>query len=121
MVIHKTFADFVLFLYVHRAHADGEFHESEVKVVKEKMKKLFPNESDHDHKLKETMALYLDFNKKQLHTLFRDTFRHFSEVKFPVKYHIYTDLYEIINADGKIDDSETDALNSLKEIIDVSH
>ncbi|QOI98214.1 MAG: TerB family tellurite resistance protein [Flammeovirgaceae bacterium] len=121
MVIHKTFADFVLFLYVHMAHADGEFHETEVKVVKEKMKKLYPNESDYDKKLKEAMTLYIDFDKNQLRTLFRDTFKHFSEVKFPVKYHIYTDLYDIINADGKIDESETDALTTLKEIIDVSH
>ncbi len=121
MVIHKSFADFVLFLYVHMAHADGEFHPTEVHVVKEKMKKLFPNETDYDKMLKETMELYLDFDKKQLRTLFRDTFKHFSEIKFPVKYHIYTDLYEIINADGKVDESETEALDTLKEIINISH
>ncbi|MFN3840848.1 MAG: TerB family tellurite resistance protein [Cyclobacteriaceae bacterium] len=121
MVIHKNFADFVLFLYIHMAHADGEFHETEVEVVKEKMKKLFPMESDYDKKLKEAQMLYLDFDKRQLRTLFQDTFKHFSDVKFPVKYHIYTDLYDIINADGKIDETETEALNSLKEIIEVSH
>jgi uncharacterized tellurite resistance protein B-like protein len=121
MVVHKTFSDFVLFLYVHMAHVDGEFHETEMKVVREKMKKLYPRETDLEAKLKEAMILYSDFDKSKLHQLFRDTFRHFSAVRFPVKYHIYTDLYEIINADGKIDEKETIALQELKEIIDLSN
>jgi uncharacterized tellurite resistance protein B-like protein len=30
-------------------------------------------------------------------------------------------MYDIINADGKVDESETKALNALKEIIDISN
>ncbi len=121
MVIHQNFADFVLFLYIHMAHADSEFHDSELTVVKEKMKKLYPKDTDYDAKLREVLAQYQDFDKSKLRTLFRDTFRHFTNIRFPVKYHIYTDLYEIINADGKIDESETKALQELKEIIELSN
>ncbi|MCX7637940.1 MAG: TerB family tellurite resistance protein [Cyclobacteriaceae bacterium] len=121
MVIHKSFADFVLFLYVHMAHADSEFHETEMAMVREKMKKLYPQGTDYEAKLKEALILYQDFDKSKLHTLFKDTFRHFSDVRFSVKYHVYTDLHEIINADGKVDESETAALQELKEIIDLSH
>jgi len=121
MVIHTNFADFALFLYVHIAHADKEFHEAELAMVKEKMKKLYPKGTDLEAKLKEALILYQDFDKTKLHTLFRDTFRHFSDVRFPVKYHLYTDLYEIINADGKVDESETAALQELKYIIELSN
>ena len=36
MVIHKTFSDFVLYLYVHMAFADGAMHPDEERVILEK-------------------------------------------------------------------------------------
>ena len=119
MVIHKSFADFVLFLYVHMAFADGEFHPDEVNVVKAKIKKIYPNANEHEQKLKDTMEQYNAFDKANLTELFKDTFAHFNHVKFSQKYKVYTDMYDIINADGTIDESETEALDSLKKIIDL--
>ncbi len=119
MVIHKSFADFVLFLYVHMAFADGEFHPDEVGVVKAKIKKIFPNTGEHEQKLKDAMEEYSAFDKANLNELFKDTFAHFNHVKFSQKYKVYTDMYDIINADGTIDESETEALDSLKKIIDL--
>ena len=119
MVIHKSFADFVLFLYVHMAFADGEFHPDEVSVVKAKIKKIFPNAAEHEQKLKDAMEQYSAYDKTKLTDLFKATFAHFSNVKFSQKYKVYTDMYDIINADGTIDESETAALESLKKIIDL--
>jgi uncharacterized tellurite resistance protein B-like protein len=121
MVIHSNFADFVLFLYVHMAHADGECHELEEGVIREKMHKLYPREQDFDQRLDAAMKQYHDFDKGQLRLLFRDTFQQFTNVKFSQKYKVYTDMYDIINADGRIDERETHALTMLKEIIDISH
>ena len=121
MVIHDTFKDFVLFLYVHMAHADGEFHESEVRLVRDKMEKLFhPDEVNIDAKLKEAIKQYESFDKTKLKVLFRDTFDHFNTIKFAQKYKVYSDMYDIIHADGRIDESETKALQELKEIIDIN-
>jgi len=103
------------------AHADGVFHELEISLVRDKMVKLFhPEEVDLDVKLGEAIKQYNTFDKNQLRILFRDTFDHFINVKFAQKYKVYIDMYDIINADGKIDESETKALNELKEIIDIS-
>jgi len=121
MVIHSNFADFVLFLYVHMAHADGEYHDLEMGVIKEKMHKLYPKEINMDERLGAALKQYIEFDKGQLKLLFRDTFHHFTNVKFAQKYRVYTDMYDIINADGKIDDRETNALSMLKEVIDLSH
>lgn len=121
MVIHNSFKDFVLFLYVHMAHADGEFHESEVTLVRNKMVKLFhPEEVDIDAKLEEALKQYDSFDKSKLKVLFRDSFDHFTQVKFAQKYKVYSDMYDIIHADGRIDESETKALQELKEIIDIN-
>ena len=71
-------------------------------------------------KLEEAICQYNDFKKSDLNTLFHDTFGHFRQVKFAQKYKVYTDLYDIIMADGKVVDAETKALKELKEIIDIN-
>ena len=119
MVIHNSFADFVLFLYVHMAHADGDLHVTEVKVIKEKMAKLFPGENV-DKKFAAALAEYNAFDKKNLNKLFHASFAHFDTIKFAQKYRVYGDMYDIIYADGKVLESETKALEELKDIIDIN-
>lgn len=119
MIIHTSFADFVLFLYVHMAHADGDFHATEKGVVLEKMAKIFPRESNYERKFNDAVTQYRSIDHGQITSIIRDTFKHFDQVKFQQKYKVYTDMYDIINADGKIDESETKALDELKQIIDI--
>lgn len=119
MVIHNSFADFVLFLYVHMAHADGDLHVTEVKVIKEKMNKLFPGE-DVDKKFVSALEEYNAFNKQNLNKLFHASFAHFDTIKFAQKYRVYGDMYDIIYADGKVMESEKRALDELKDIIDIN-
>lgn len=119
MVIHNSFADFVLFLYIHMAHADGDLHVTEVKVIKEKMAKLFPGENV-DTKFASALDEYNAFDKKNLNKLFHASFAHFDTIKFAQKYRVYGDMYDIIYADGKVLESETKALEELKDIIDIN-
>src|SRR5687768_9001625 len=120
MVIHDNFADFVLFLYVHMAHADGDLHVTEVKVIKEKMAKLYPGITNVDAKFTEALDKYDSFDKQQLNKLFHASFAHFNTIKFAQKYHVYGDMYDIIYADGKVEESEKRALDELKDIIDIN-
>jgi uncharacterized tellurite resistance protein B-like protein len=119
MVVHKTFADFVLFLYVHMAYADGEYHPKEHEVIISKVPKLFPEETNAESLVKRAEEQYRGTDKSKVGLIIRESFRHFSSVKFSQKYKIYTDMYDIIHADGKVDESETMALNELKEIIEM--
>jgi len=119
MVIHEHFADFVLFLYIHMSHADNDYHPQEMEVIRGKMARIFPQESDPEKKLYGAIRAYNNFDKALIGELIRDTFAHFSHVKFSQKYKIYADMYDIINADGKIDASETEALDALKKVIDM--
>jgi uncharacterized tellurite resistance protein B-like protein len=119
MVIHDTFADFVLFLYVHMAHADGELHVTEVKVIKEKMAKLYHGENI-DKKFTAALDEYNAFDKSNLNKLFHGSFAHFNTVKFAQKYRVYGDMYDIIYADGKVEESEQRAIDELKDIIDIN-
>jgi uncharacterized tellurite resistance protein B-like protein len=119
MVIHDNFADFVLFLYIHMAHADGVYHPAEKDVIAERIPKLFPNETDITGRLARAEKQYDAVDKAQIETIIKDTFKHFNSVKFAQKYKVYTDMYDIIHADGKVEESETRALNQLKDIIEM--
>ncbi len=120
MILHTSFADFVLFLYVHMAHSDGDYHDAEKKVILEKMSKIFPKEMDHTHKLEVSVKEYRALESSKIASVITDSFKHFDKVKFTQKYKVYTDMYDIINADGVIDESETKALEELKKIIDIN-
>ena len=120
MVVHKSFADFVLFLYVHMAHADGALDDTEKKVVLEKMSKLFPGESEHHKRFSQAVIEYQKFDQTKVTEIIRATFGQFRDIKFTQKYKVYSDMYDIINADGKIEKSEMKALDELKQIINMA-
>src|SRR5258708_20507639 len=98
MVIHTTFADFVLFLYIHMAYADGFFHHTEKELILEKMSKLFPSESDPRTKLERAEKDYLHLDSEKVSSIIYDSFMHFNQVKFPHKYKAYTDMFYIVHA-----------------------
>jgi uncharacterized tellurite resistance protein B-like protein len=104
------------------AHADGEFHIEENKVILEKMNKLYPpGSTDLREKLSTTVNQYKNVDAAAIPKLISQTFKHFDKVKFTQKYKIYADMYDIINADGKVDESETAAMETLKEIIEMGN
>jgi len=120
MVLHSQFQDFILFLYVHMAISDGTLHSSEEQVILNKMTKLFPNENDLKKKLQLAVTEYKSLDSVMIMDVIKESFKHFDKVTFAQKYKVYADMYDIVNADGKVEESEKYALTSLKEIIDMN-
>lgn len=120
MVLHSQFQDFILFLYVHMAMADGSLHSSEELVILNKMSKLFPNETDLKGKLQMAIKEYRSVDPALTSNVIRESFLFFDKVTFAQKYKVYADMYDIVNADGKVEESEKHALDGLKEIIDMN-
>jgi uncharacterized tellurite resistance protein B-like protein len=116
MILHSSFPDFILFLYVHMSHADSSYDPLEMAAIKRKMSELYPEGTDIEKKLYRTIREYNSFDKLKLNDLFRETLGKFS-LDIPKNNTVYTDLYEIMQADGKIDQSETKVLETLKQII----
>ncbi len=119
MNFHESFSDFILFLYIHLALADGTLNPEEEIVILDKLTKLFPQEGNPKKKFDQAVASYKKFDSSTLDEFVRHSFRHFSHVKFAQRYKVYTDMYDIIHADGKVDESETNAINELKKVIDL--
>lgn len=117
MILHATFSDFILFLFVHISHADNNYDPVEIATIKAKMVHLFSEGTDVEKKLYRAIREYHAFDKTELRNLFEDTFQHFSGQK-QVGTNLYADLYEIVQADGKVDQAEAKELEILKGIID---
>jgi hypothetical protein len=102
------------------AMCDGSMHENEELVILDKMSKIFPAEADPKKKLMDAIAEYKSIDPALVNTVIRDSFKFFDQVKFAVKYKIYTDMYDVVNADGRVEESERKALDSLRNIIDMN-
>lgn len=117
MVIHGNFRDFGLFLMIHIAHVDGSLHEQEELVVRQKLAVFFPEQQDPVRKFHEALEQYRGIRQEMIPVLIRETFKHFSAVRFAEKYKVYTNLFDIINADGRVDVAESQALKQLRELM----
>jgi uncharacterized tellurite resistance protein B-like protein len=119
MVIHSTFKDFILFLYVHISRADEVYDPNEMATIKKKISELLNKDADIERKLYQAIREYNTFDKAHLTTLFKSSFKHFSKDALALNSNFYNDLNEIALADGKVEDAETKALGMLREIIDM--
>jgi uncharacterized tellurite resistance protein B-like protein len=115
MLLHSSFPDFVLFLYVHMSQADKNYDPNELAVIKSKMSRLFPEGTDLEQKLYSTIRQYNSFDKSKLEAVIKDSIKHFNKNGFE---HVYSDIQDIIGADGQVDTSEARALAALKQIIE---
>lgn len=120
MVIHNSFPDFLLFLYVHMSEADHNYDPAEIALIKKKMLDLFPKGTDLEQKLYRTIRDYNDFDKSKLDALFKDTFERFRGANPELRETLFKNIQEIASADGAINSSESQALETLKRIIEVS-
>ena len=116
MVIHNSFPDFVLFLYVHMALTDGDIHEIEENVILRKLNSLYPPHTDRSLVLNKALADYRQTDPTIIQSIIKDSLSHFEEVKRNADK-ILNDMFDIINADGHVDEFELETLNSLRNMI----
>jgi len=117
MAVHQSFPDFILFVYVHLSNVDDNYDPKELATIKDKMKNLFPEDTDLEKKLYQAIREYNAFDKTKLDTFIYDSAKHFKNEK--TNQQVFESFHEIVKADGKIDQNEAKALDTLKQIIGV--
>ena len=120
MVIHSTFADFVLFLYVHIAHSDESYDPSEIGTIKTKMVNLFPAGTDLEKKLYQAIREYNAFDHARIDELIRATIAHFHDDDQTRRTKLFADVKAIMEADGKVLPTEREAFETIRRIIEVA-
>jgi len=116
--IFEDFNHFTLFLYIYMAYADGSVDRTEVKVIKEKVQKLFPEGAEVDEIFADAKRNYESFTDEEVDKIINSNFQKHRDKSFTYKYKIFSELYEIIIADGIVDARENQSLQKLKDIIE---
>jgi uncharacterized tellurite resistance protein B-like protein len=112
----STFNEFAAFLFLHVARTDGSFHDTESHQVKQKIARLFP-EQDAQEMIRKTLEHYQQVKQEEIAHFIRESFAQFRNESFASKYNMFTDLYDIVNSDGKIEEAETAVLNQIRDLI----
>ena len=113
----ESYKDYIIFLYVHIAFADGSIQDEEKELIEKKLSRYFDSKDEIDEKL-EAMLLDYQSNTEPIDSIIKRTVKKYSNIEFFKKYRIFKDLYEIIECDGVIHSTETQALKKLESIID---
>lgn len=117
MVVHQSFSDFLLFLYVHMSNADNQYEPAELKAIQGKMQALFPEGTDLEKKLYAALRSYHQFDKAKIPGLIEESVHFFSEQEDLPVHQITTDLQEIINADGTVHKDELHVLDAFTRLL----
>ncbi|CAN5325551.1 hypothetical protein BH09BAC3_BH09BAC3_12630 [soil metagenome] len=113
----NSIEDFTLLLLFHMASVDGSLHPNERDTILERMKELFPGDESINGKLLALESQYAKLGDAKAEALLKDSAKKFSEINQAMKTAIYSALFDIINANGKVNYEETQALKIYKELL----
>ncbi len=110
----ESLDDFVLFVFLHMGHVDGSLHPTEKDTILEKMRTLFPTHSGLEEKFRLMESEYIKLGSEAAEVLIKSGSQSYSEIDRQKRIEIYTTLFDIINANGKVNSEETQTLRLLR-------
>ncbi|MEJ0057428.1 MAG: TerB family tellurite resistance protein [Bacteroidota bacterium] len=111
----NTIEDFTLLLLFHMAHVDGSIHPNERDTILERMRNLFPNDPSIDQKAMSIEREYSSLGDMRAEILLKESMLKFNNADAGTKKEIYSALFDIINANGKVNQEETQVLRLFKD------
>ncbi|MCC5921304.1 MAG: TerB family tellurite resistance protein [Cyclobacteriaceae bacterium] len=113
----NNYNEFLLFLYIHISESDFTAQRKEVELILEKMEFIFSENEDHYDIFMNMRENYEKLNFEEVEKVIMQTYDRYKLQYDKMSDKIFKDLYEIVLADGHVDQFETKALNRLKELI----
>jgi len=105
---------FTLFLFLHMGRVDGSLHPNERDTIIEKMNELFPSHPLEDADLLDMEQQYTKLKYGVAESLLKEGLSRFSGEDAIKRKEIYTALFDIINANGRVNEEEKQTLQIFK-------
>jgi uncharacterized tellurite resistance protein B-like protein len=105
---------FTLFLLLHMGRVDGSLHPNERDTIVEKMNELFPAEPFDESALEEMEQQYAQLKYGAADSLLQEGMKRFSGEDPIKRKEIYAALFDIINANGRVNQEEKQTLQIFK-------
>jgi uncharacterized tellurite resistance protein B-like protein len=109
----ETIEDFSLLLLLHMAHVDGSLHPNERETIIERMKEMFP-EYLIEVRVRTIEQAYQKLGSVRAEDLLLSSLTRFAATTSEKRKEIFAALFDIINANGRVDTSETHTLQVFK-------
>jgi uncharacterized tellurite resistance protein B-like protein len=114
MITLDLFEDFILLLFIHLARVDGSMHPNEKDVILERLHELFPVETYWTERLEEMDRSYNTMGTINAETLLKETLPKFEQTHSATKAIVYAAMYDIINANGRVNEEEIKVLHIFR-------
>lgn len=111
------FTAFSIFLYFYMAFADEVLDETEAEMIRKKIKVKMGAEAPHDDIYTQVEKIYKEIPSDLLDKVIKLNFEKYKEQSQKFKYTLFTDLYDIMIADGVVHHKENENLDKLKKIV----
>jgi uncharacterized tellurite resistance protein B-like protein len=113
MIELDSLEDFALLLLLHMSHADGSLHPNERETILERMHEIFPSYLIED-KVVFMEASYQKLGPSRAEALLLASLDRFSVSDTAKRKQIFAALFDIINANGRVDVHETHTLQVFR-------
>ncbi len=110
----ETIEDFSLLLLLHMGHVDGSLHPNERETIIDRMQAIFP-EYPTEERLKSMEEAYRKLGGVRVEELLLSSMTRFAATKAETRKEIFVALFDIINANGRVDTQETHTLGVFRK------
>lgn len=115
--IFRKFSHFKAFLYFYMAFADDYLDDKEADMIRLKIKDDLIEEESVDTLFDEVQATYEQTPPAQMSEVIQLNFQNFKKESQEHKYTLFTDLYDVMIADGVVHYKENESLDKLKKLV----
>ncbi len=110
----ETIEDFSLLLLLHMGQVDGSLHPNERETICERMLDMFPSYPTEE-RIKSMEEAYRKLGSERVEELLLSSLTRFAATTAETKKQIFAALFDIINANGRVDTHETKTLGVFRK------
>src|SRR5262245_2544904 len=114
MVKIDSLEDFALLILAHMATVDGSLHPTERDTILMKMQEIFPQISETEQRLDQAFDLLRKLGKDLSEQAIDENASQLTTLTAEQKEILYVFLFDVLNADGRVNEEETRMLRKLK-------
>ena len=115
--VFRDFTHFTFYLYFYMAFSDAYLDEKEAQMIRKKMQERVSGDTDINQLFEKIQSTYEQTPVDQLDEVVQLNFKQFKEQSQEFKYTLFTDLYDIMIADGVVHYKENESLDKLKKLV----
>ena len=115
----RTLENYCLLILTYMASADSSFHAAEEDAITENISRMFPGFEQLNQRLAESLSQIHKAGNEQIEKHIQDNSSLLGTLTSEQRKSLYSYLFEVLNADGRVNEEETRFLRTLRTYLTV--